>query len=176
MLRTLVIGYGNLDRGDDGVAHYVVNALRQCLGQETLSEDDTGLEELGAQTDSIFLTQLVPELIDTLVDYDQVIFVDAHVREDVPDLHCTPVSPAYVPSAFTHHMTPGMLLSLLQVLHHREPAGHIVSIRGHDFDFHRGLSAGTDPLVQSAVEYILGMLTQDEESSTLSDTRTGRCS
>jgi Ni,Fe-hydrogenase maturation factor len=83
MDRTLVIGYGNLDRGDDGVAYYVVNALRQRLEQTPLKEYDTGLEELGAAVDSIFLTQLMPELINALADYDQVVFIDAHVIPDV---------------------------------------------------------------------------------------------
>jgi len=163
MPRTLVIGYGNLDRADDGVAYYVINSLRRRLGQEPLLEDNTGLEDLGAQTDAIFLTQLVPELIDTLIDYDQVIFVDAHVCEDVPDLHCTPVLPAYVPSAFTHHMPPGMLLALLQALHDREPAGYIVSIHGHDFDFRRGLSPAAEMLVAPATESILQLLRQPGE-------------
>ena len=49
MPRTLVVGYGNIDRADDGVAYSVVNALRERLGQKALSEDDSGLEELGAQ-------------------------------------------------------------------------------------------------------------------------------
>ena len=157
---TLVIGYGNLYRADDGVAYYVVNALRRRLGQESLSEDNTGLEGLGGQTDSIFLTQLVPELIDALIDYDQVIFVDAHVSGDAEDLRCVPVLPEYAPSAFTHHMTPALLLALLEALHHREPAGCIVSIQGHDFEFHRGLSLATEAQVQPAVERILQLLAE----------------
>ena len=165
MARTLVIGYGNPHRADDGVAYYVVNALMERLGQNALGQNDTGLEELGAQTDSILLTQLVPELIDTLVDYDQVVFVDAHVLEDVPELHCQSIASEYTSSAFTHHMTPAMLLSLLKALHHKEPAGHVVSVRGRDFDFHRGLSANTAALVQPAVECILQMIAAAEEGT-----------
>lgn len=159
MPHTLIVGYGNLDRSDDGIAHQVTNVLRRRLGQEALSEGDTGLEDLGVRADSIFLTQLVPDLIDTLVDHDQVIFVDAHVLEDVPDLHYTRVFPAYVPSPFTHHMTPEMLLALPQALHHLQPCAHVVSIRGHDFDFHRSLSAPTAEVVGSAVEHIRQLLT-----------------
>ena len=157
--RTLVIGYGNIDRADDGVAFCVINALRRCLGQKTLSEDNTGLDELGAQVDSIFLVQLAPEIIDVLADYRQVIFVDAHVYEGADNLHCAPISPAYAPSTFTHHMTPAMILALLKLLHHEGPTGHLVSIRGYDFDFHRDLSADTKALVEPAVEYILRMVT-----------------
>jgi hydrogenase maturation protease len=165
MPRTLVIGYGNVDRADDGVAYHVVNALRQRLGQKPLADDDTGLQELGAQTDSILLAQLLPELVDTLADYDQVIFVDAHVRDDVPDLYCAPVPSEYVASPFTHHMTPGMVLALLQALHQREPVGYLVSIRGYDFDFHRGLSEAVGQLVPAAVERIWQRLSPAEPES-----------
>ncbi len=34
MTRTLVIGYGNIDRNDDGVAYAVIAALRLRLGQQ----------------------------------------------------------------------------------------------------------------------------------------------
>jgi hydrogenase maturation protease len=158
LLRTLVIGYGNLDRADDGVAYHVVNALRRRLGQTTLSEENTGLEELGAEVDSIFLVQLTPELMDLLAGYHQVIFVDAHVYENVENLHCAPVIPEYAPSSFTHHMTPAMLLALLKLLNFPEPAGHLVSIRGYDFNFHRDLSPETMALVESAVEHILHLM------------------
>ncbi len=156
--RTLVIGYGNLDRADDGVAYYVINTLRQRLGQEMLREDDTGLEELGAEIDSIFLVQLAPELIDVLALYHRIIFVDAHVYDNVDNLYHTPVFPEYTPSTFTHHMSPPMMLALLKSIYRQEPAGHLVSIRGYNFDFHRDLSADTKALVEPAVEYILQSL------------------
>jgi molybdopterin-guanine dinucleotide biosynthesis protein A len=156
--RTLVIGYGNLDRADDGVAYHVVKALRERLGQKTLSEDETGLQGLGGQTDSILLTQLVPELIHTLADYQRVIFVDAHVHEGVPDLYCSPVSAASAAPAFSHHLTPAVLLALLKTILHVEPMGHIVSIRAYDFAFHRHLSDATALMVQPAVEHILRQL------------------
>jgi len=165
MPRTFVIAFGNRDRADDGVAYHVIDAVRQHLGQGTLEDGNTGLDELGAQTDSVFLVQLVPELIDTLVNYQQVIFVDAHIRENVPDLHCAPVLPEYAMSPFTHHMTPAMLLALLQAIHHHEPVGHLVSIRGWEFDFRRGLSKKAAALVQPAADRILRLVARLEESS-----------
>ena len=158
MPRTLVIGFGNIDRADDGVAFFVVNALRRRLGQKPLNEDETGLEGLGAEVDSVFLSQLTPELLETLAGYQRVIFVDAHVYENVDALHCEPISPEYTPSAFTHHLTPAAFLALLKTLYRLEPAGHLVSLRGHDFDFHRDLSAETEALVGPAVEHILRLL------------------
>jgi Ni,Fe-hydrogenase maturation factor len=176
--RTLVIGYGNPGRADDGVAYHVVNALRVRLGQRAQTEHgpcgggteyqprqtdggteyQTGLDDLGAATDSILLTQLVPELVDTLRDYDQVIFVDAHVQEHAPDLQSTSVTATGTGSVFAHHMTPSVLLSLLKALYHREPLGHVVAIRGHDWSFRDGLSAPTAALVLPAVEAILRLV------------------
>jgi hydrogenase maturation protease len=157
-VRALVIGYGNIDRADDGIAYYVINALRRRLGQRILTEDNTGLEELGKEVDSIFLGQLVPELMDVLTDYQQVIFVDAHVYENLENLHCAPVVPDYTSTTFTHHITPALLLAFFKTLYHREPAGNLVSIRGYDFDFHRDLSADTKALVEPAVEHILQLM------------------
>ena len=155
---TLVIGFGNIDRADDGVAYSVINALRRRLGQKPLKEDETGLDELGTGVDSVFLSQLTPELMEVLAGYRQVVFVDAHVYENVEALHCGPVSPEYTPSTFTHHLTPAAFLALLKTLYRLEPAGHLVSIRGHDFDFQRNLSPETEALVEPAVEYILRLL------------------
>ncbi|MGD1152168.1 MAG: hydrogenase maturation protease [Syntrophales bacterium] len=155
MTRTLVIGFGNIDRADDGVAYHVVNDLRRRLGQGMLHEDETGLEGIGAQIDSIFLVQLAPELMDVMTLYDKIIFVDAHVYENVGNLYCAPVFPEFTQATFTHHMTPAMLLALLKAICNREPTGHIISIRGYDFDFHRNLSADTEALVDKAVDHIL---------------------
>jgi hydrogenase maturation protease len=155
MLKTLIIGFGNLDRADDGVAFYVINALRRRIGQTPLSEDVTGLENLGNQVDAIFLAQLAPELVDIMKDYDEICFVDAHVYEEAEDLHCTPVIPEEAALTFTHHMTPAMLLALLQALYQHQVAGYLVSIRGYDFDFHRDLSSLTQGQMDPAVQYIM---------------------
>jgi hydrogenase maturation protease len=162
MGHTLVIGYGNLDRQDDGVAYHVINALRRRLGQDGLDEEETGLEELGAAIDSIFVAQLAPELLDTAAAYEQTIFVDAHVRTDIGDLYWAPVQPEYASATFTHHMTPALFLALLQALYRREPAGSMVSIRGHRFDFQRGLSAATQAFVEPAAEQILRLTSPTE--------------
>jgi len=171
MGRTLVIGYGNLDRADDGVGLRVINALRASLNQKLLSEDENGMEELGNHIDSIFMVQLVPELMDLLVDYDRVVFVDAHVYPDVPELHCTRVLPDYRPSAFTHHMSPSMFLALARALSGRAPEGHLVSIRGYDFDFHRELSPQTRRHVEPAAQRIIAMVSScdcaDEGAATV---------
>jgi hydrogenase maturation protease len=159
MSHTIIIGFGNIDRADDGVAYEVINTLRERLSQQKLSEEDSGLEELGSEPDSIFVHQLVPEIMDILIDYNQIIFVDAHVGDNLDNLNYAPVLPDNVSSTFTHHMTPAALLSFLKILYHHEAAGHLISIRGHNFDFNRNLSLKTSSLIQPAVEKIIQLLT-----------------
>jgi Ni,Fe-hydrogenase maturation factor len=98
--------------------------------------------------------------MEVLVGYDRIIFVDAHVYENVEALHCCPVSPDAASLIFTHHMTPSTLLAMQKAIYDVEPTGHLVSLRGYDFDFHRGLSADTETLVEPAVEWILQRLTE----------------
>jgi len=158
MPRTLVIGYGNLDRSDDGAAYHVINGLRRRLGQSALAEDETGLETLSGSIDSIFLTQLAPHLVNVVADYDEVMFVDAHVYPQAPDLFCQAVQPEAAQHASTHHLTPQLLLALVRKLRAQSPAGDIVSIRGHEFDFGRQLSPSTSILVEAAVQNVLALI------------------
>lgn len=159
-MRTLVIGYGNLDRGDDGVAYAIVNGLRRALLREPLDEEETGLEHLGGRSDTIFLRQLVPEIMETAAAYDQLVFVDAHVGDRDGEIAWRQIVPAFLPSAFTHHLTPATFLALMRALYDRAPAGYLLSVRGHTFDFHRGLSEATAELVGPAVEKILENLSR----------------
>lgn len=158
--KTIIIGYGNIYRADDGVAFTVINELRQQLGQKLLEEGDTGLDELKGENDSIFLLQLVPEIMELLTGYNKIIFVDAHIGSDKEDLNCSPISAQYISSSFTHHMTPSSLLAFLKTMYQCEPEGHLVSIRGHNFDFKRTLSFKVQVLVQPAVNVILKLIDQ----------------
>ena len=147
-------------RADDGVAFAVINELRRQLGQKLLEEGDTGLDELGGENDSIFLLQLIPEIMELLAGYNRIIFVDAHVGSDLEDLNCSPVSAQYVSSSFTHHMMPSALLAFLKTMYQSEPQAHMVSIRGYDFDFKPILSPKVQALVQPAVDAILKVIDQ----------------
>jgi hydrogenase maturation protease len=158
--KTIIIGYGNIDRADDGVAFAVINELRRQLGQRMLEEGDTGLDELGNKNDSIFLSQLVPEIMELLTGYNKIIFVDAHVGSDLEELNCAPVIAQYVSSSFTHHMTPSALMAFLQTLYQCEPQAHLISIHGYDFDFKKTFSPQVQAQVKPAVDAILKLLKQ----------------
>jgi len=164
-MKTLVIGFGNPYRRDDGVGYHVVNAVAERLGRPPLALDEDGLEALGKDIDLVCLPQLLPELAETIAIYDQVIFVDAHTGTYAEDLRCTTVEPRYTPSAFTHHMTAETLLGLTLAFTEYVPPAYLFSIRGYDFDFGLGLSAETERLAAEAIERIMDMIAQSSASS-----------
>ena len=53
--RTLIIGFGNVYRRDDGVAFVVLNAVRERLGRPLLDTEDDGFDDLGHEVDTILL-------------------------------------------------------------------------------------------------------------------------
>jgi hydrogenase maturation protease len=154
MQRTLVIGYGNPDRQDDGVASHVLDRLSQIFEQpaQVSAEDLVRSDEA---VDLLIQLQLTPEMVEAFVNYDQVIFVDAHTGEDQPDIEIKEVRSNYQTSPLTHHMTPETCMALLKGLYQKDPRGILVSIRGYEFGFTRSLSRRTMQSVGAAVEEIL---------------------
>ena len=163
-LRTLVIGYGNPSRRDDGVALIVVNGLRARLGQPPLIEGEDGYDALGSTVDTLFLQQLMPELAETMAQYDRVCFVDAHVGL-IPELvHRTPLRPSLDPALVSHHFKPEILLTLAGQLYGHAPEAELFSVRGYDFDFGVELSAETLAGARQVVVELWQALGYREES------------
>jgi hydrogenase maturation protease len=129
-LRILVIGYGNPSRRDDGVGLAVANGLHECLGRPPLVEREDGYDELGSPLDTLFLQQLMPELAETLAQYDRVWFVDAHVGVIPDPVRRVPLTPSMDPALVSHHLKPEALLALAAQFYGRAPQGELYSIPG----------------------------------------------
>ena len=161
--RSLIIGYGNIYCHDDGVALYIINRLRKQSGIRELQPDEDGLDELGYFFDSALFHQLVPELIPILTQYQKVVFVDAH-RGTIPDdVRVVDVKEEFGFHAVTHHMSPGMLLATARQTQRFAPVGHLVSVKGEDFDFGLGLSEPCRIRADSAAQTILELLNSKDE-------------
>ena len=156
--RTLIIGYGNPYRRDDGVAYHVINALRARLDRPALALDNDGEDELGGEVDTLMLHQLLPELAPLLARYALVIFVDAHVGIIPEEVRVAAVEEAYEFQAVTHHMSPGTMLHLARDTVGVAPVGFLVSVKGEDFDFGTGLSSACRAHAVAAVEKIMEMI------------------
>ena len=165
MTRTLVVGFGNIFRRDDGVGFAVLNALRERLGMPPLSADAYGYDALGHDLDTLFVHQLVPELAEVIAGYDLVVFVDAHTGV-VPDLiREKDVVAGYGSTQVSHQLAPCALLAMARDLYAGHPRGMLLSIRGYDFDFGEELSTQTAALVTESVDRILAWMADDRRDT-----------
>jgi hydrogenase maturation protease len=140
-MKTLVIGYGNDSRRDDGVGRYVI---------EQLSKHD--LPEFELQT----AHQLEVELAETLTSFDRVIFVDAAIPEALAPIQRSVVTPRFESHAVAHYLTPMDVLSLSETLYGHVPQAVLFSIRGRDFNFGTELSPEVALAGRQVAEEILG--------------------
>ena len=157
MNQTLVLGYGNPDRQDDGVAWHVLHALALQLN---LPVPDSYEEEFppNEKLDFAFILQLTPEMAEQISAYERVCFVDAHTGSIAAQVQLVPVIGQFQNSPFTHHLTAQTLLSMCQSLYGKAPQAALLSLRGYQFEFECGLSPETAALVPEAIEMILGWL------------------
>ena len=151
-MRTLVIGYGNPSRQDDGVGLAVVNGLRARAGRTLLEEGEDGFDGLGQALDTLFLQQLSPELAETLADYDHLVLVDAHLGGSPGLVHRTELDPRAEAAIVSHHFRPGTMLALTLQLYGRAPSAELVSVRGFAFDFTSEMSPETAEGVAQVIE------------------------
>ena len=165
MIRTLVAGFGNVYRRDDGLGPAVVNALRARIGRYTLDPLDDGFDDLGHNVDTIVLHQLVPELSETVKDYDLLIFVDAHVGTIPEEMRVERIDVGYQAPLVSHQFRPSTVLALSQQMYGHAPRAVLLSLRGYDFDFGEGLSIEAERLVGPAAEKILELVEQEPQST-----------
>jgi len=147
---TLIVGYGNELRGDDGVGPHVARALE-------------AMALIGVRV--LVRPQLTPDLAAEIAACDRVVFVDAGA---VPaqaraggdgDLVCLrEVRPAATPNASAHAPTPEAVLALALALFGHQPAAWLVTIVARDFSFGTRLSAETQRGAAIAISQIRARL------------------
>jgi hydrogenase maturation protease len=127
--RVLLIGYGNVLRGDDALGPMAVERLRHLL-----TESLQNVELLSCH-------QLAPELAERLAQCDRAIFVDAEACGEPGTVGVRRLSPAAanVPS-LTHHVHPAALLALARELYGRAPEALLVTGAAATFDSRESLS------------------------------------
>ena len=157
MNQTLVLGYGNPDRQDDGVAWHVLHALAIQL---TPARPGFLRGRVSAQRPVGFrlYAPIDPEMAEQISPYERVCFVDAHTGSIAKEVQLVPVKGQFQHSPFTHHLTAQSLLSMCQSLYGKTPQCSLLSVRGYRFEFERELSAETAALVPQALEIIMGWM------------------
>ncbi|MDO9300057.1 MAG: hydrogenase maturation protease [Anaerolineales bacterium] len=153
MKRALLIGYGNPDREDDGVAWHILRALTVKMGLPAPTSYEDEFPQ-NAQIDFAFYLQLTPEMAEEIAAYDYVCFLDAHTGAIPEPVRLIDVESDFQRSPFTHHLTPQSLISICETLYQKKPEAALLSVRGYRFLFTRELSAETAALVPEAVRLI----------------------
>jgi hydrogenase maturation protease len=151
--KLLIIGYGNPDREDDGVAWHILRALTIKLGLASPESYEDEFPE-HALIDVAFHLQLTPEMAEDISAYQYVCFVDAHTGNIPEPVRLVNVESEFQASPFTHHLTPQSLLSMCETIYEKKPDAALLSVLGHRFLFSRQLSEETAQLVPQAVELI----------------------
>jgi hydrogenase maturation protease len=151
--KTLMIGYGNPDREDDGVAWHLLCGLTLRLGLESPESYEEEFPEFPT-IDFDFYLQLTPEMAEEISMYEYVCFIDAHTGNIPEPVRLIKVDSEFQHSPFTHHLTPQSLLSMCETIYGKKPDAALLSVLGHRFLFSRELSQETASLVPQAVELI----------------------
>ena len=154
MKNNLFIGYGNPDRGDDGVAYHLFTTLINDFGKKDVDLYSLDTTSLDANNDIMFNFQLVPEFTETIAQYQQVVFIDSHTGDIEGSINFESIEPNYQYSPFTHHFSPSSCLAVTQSLTGRLPKAWLLPIRGFQFGFSRELSDRTRELVDQALVII----------------------
>jgi len=151
--KSLIIGYGNPDREDDGVAWHILRELTIRLGLPSPESYEDEFPESGL-IDFAFYLQLTPEMAEDIHEYEYVCFVDAHTGSIPEAVRLIPLESEFQHSPFTHHLTPQSLLSMCETLYGGRPDAALLSVLGYRFLFSRELSEETAALVPQAVDLI----------------------
>jgi len=154
----LIIGYGNPDREDDGVAWHILTGITARLGRKIPSDYLEGFPESEQNPVLFFELQLVPENAEMIAASDLVIFVDAHTGNIPDDLLVKQLSPVFQKSPFTHHLTPESCLAMAGAVYGKTPEAFLVTVHGFEFGFSLELSPKTAELSQLAVDQIMDIL------------------
>lgn len=139
MKRTLVIGYGNSLRRDDGAGPEVARRIQ-----------DLGLPGM----DVIAAHQLLPEHAEPLSRYSRAIFVDASIAEDIHEVILQPVVPKTDAGITPHTSDPGTLLALAALLFGGSAHGWLLRLPVEDLGIGDGLSDPAEAAVRQAVSRI----------------------
>ncbi len=138
MSKTLVIGYGNTLRSDDGIGVWIADRI-----------DALHLPNVDVRT----CHQLHLELVPDFIEYERVILIDAGVSgEPIAVRTCNP-SPA-LPSSTDHNVSPEVLQQLALELYDVPIEIHLYTVRGECFDFGSTFS----PAVKDRANYALAMI------------------
>ncbi len=156
-VRTLIIGYGNPLRSDDGFGWHAGRLLAQALASRDV--------------EVITCHQLTPELAERLSQCRRAVFIDADAEGKPGEIHGRAVRPQ-VPTAssFTHTCTPSGLLASAKQLYGKRPQAVVITVSAQSFEYGESLS----PIVSAALPEVVDQVCKWVGSSGAKDASRSR--
>lgn len=142
---TLIIGYGNSLRSDDGIGLKVASEVEQSGLPGTRSRQEH---------------QLTPELSATIAEFDRVIFVDAAINCEKVQLQQIQSRQA-TGTQLGHHCDARSLLAMTEVLYGNVPEAWLITIPAANFEFGEGFSPKAEQGATKALQIIANLLGSD---------------
>ena len=147
---SLVIGYGNEWRGDDGLGPAVAREV----------------ERLGLPGVRVLTThQLLPELAEELSHFERVVFIDARIDDSTAPVTVERLSAVGGPLPITHHCHPQFLLGMTAAAFEHAPLAWLVSVQGEQFDLGETLSVVAMGRLADGVRLVAELLNPPEQTS-----------
>jgi hydrogenase maturation protease len=141
----LIIGYGNILRGDDAVG---------VLAARKLERHYRGDPEVAV----VACQQLTPEMADDISHSMLTIFLDADCSGQAGAVRCNRVTPENAPGGFTHHFNPASLVGAAEQLYGEVPEAFSITLTGRSFALGQELSPEVQQqlpeLISKAVEIV----------------------
>jgi len=143
MKKTLIYGYGNAGRQDDGLGERFIQLMDEWIGKEKIEN---------VFTDCNY--QLNIEDAATIADYETVIFVDASV-EDIENFKLEKVVPNDATIEFTMHaVSVSYVLDLCRKIYNKQPETYVMHIKAYEFEFVEELTLKAEENLNAAFEFI----------------------
>lgn len=143
-MQTLIYGYGNPGRKDDGLGARFIELVDQWIASEGIT---------GIKTDCNY--QLNIEDAAVVADYDRVIFVDASVAEDVVDFKLEDITPNNASIEFTMHaVSTSFVIDLCRKIYNKLPQAFNLHVKAYDFDFAEELTPEAEQNMKNAFVFL----------------------
>lgn len=144
-MTSLVVGYGNPLRGDDGIGWVIAGRL--------------ATDPRFAGTAILQRHQLTPELALDVSRADLVVLVDARSGPPAGSVSVERVDPAGATgTTWSHHLGPASLVALAGELYGRAAPVQVVSVGVGSLEVGEGLSPAVEAAVELAMETIAGLI------------------
>lgn len=142
-MKSLIYGYGNPGRRDDGLAIELVKRLERWATKQ-------GLHQVDFETNY----QLNIEDAYSMSGYDLVVFADAS-DEAIDNFKITRVKAEINTLSFTmHEVSVSYILKLCNELFNKNPITYLLHLKGHEWQMEEGLSPMAAKSLLEAVQYM----------------------